>query len=54
MFSALDEMNGIPIKSVFGKRELPDYMLAITATVRICKEGKKLDALINPYGYSKL
>lgn len=54
VFSALDEMNGIPIKSVFGKRELPDYMFSDYRNCPICKEGKKLDALINPYGYSKL
>lgn len=54
VFSVLDEMNGIPIKSVFGKRELPDYMYSDYRNCPICKEGKKLDALINPYGYSKL
>ena len=54
VFSALDEMNGIPIKSAFGKRELPDYMFSDYRNCSICKEGKKLDALINPYGYSKL
>ena len=54
VFSALDEMNGIPIKSVFGKRELPDHMFSDYRNCPICKEGKKLDALINPYGYSKL
>ena len=54
MCSALDEMNGVPIKSVFGKRELPDYMFSDYRNCPICKEGKKLDALINPYGYSKL
>lgn len=54
VFSALDEMNGVPVKSVFGKKDLPDYMYSDYRNCPICKEGKKLDALINPYGYSKL
>ena len=31
-----------------------DYMFSDYRNCPICKEGKKLDALINPYGYSKL
>jgi len=54
VFSALDSMSGIPIRAVFGKKDLPDYMYSDYRNCPICKEGKKLDALINPYGYSKL
>ena len=54
VFSALEEVNGIPIKSVFGKKDLPDYMYSDYRNCPICKAGQKLDALVNPYGYSKL
>lgn len=54
VFSTLNEVNGIPIKSVFGKNDLPDYEYNDYRNCPICKAGKKLDALINPYGYSKL
>lgn len=54
VFSILDEVNGIPIHSVFGKQEVPDYEYNDYRNCPICKAGKKLDALINPYGYSKL
>ncbi len=54
VFSILDEVNGIPIKAVFGKNDLPDYEYNDYRNCPICKAGKKLDALINPYGYSKL
>lgn len=40
VFSALDEMNGIPIKSVFGKRELRIICSAITATVRSARKER--------------
>lgn len=54
VFSIMKEINGIPIISVFGKNEVPDYEYNDYRDCPICKAGKKLDALINPYGYSKL
>ena len=54
VFSALENVNGIPIKSVFGLKDVPDYRYSDYRNCPLCKEGKKLDALINPYGYSKL
>lgn len=54
VFSAETEINGIPIISVFNKTHLPDYQYTDYRNCPICKEGKKIDALINPYGYQKL
>ncbi len=54
VFSTLEEVNGIPVKAVFGKRDIPDYQYTDYRSCPICKAGQKLDALINPYGYSKL
>lgn len=54
VFSVIKEMNGIPIISVFGKENVPDYEYNDYRNCPICKAGKKLDALINPYGYQKL
>lgn len=54
VFSALEQVDGIPIKSVFGLKDIPDYIYSDYRNCAICREGKKLDALINPYGYSKL
>lgn len=54
VFSVMDQVNGIPICSVFGKKDIPDYIYNDYRNCPICKEGKKLDALINPYGYQKL
>lgn len=54
VFSAVEQVNGIPVKSVFGMKDLPDYIYSDYRNCPICKEGKKLDALINPYGYQKL
>lgn len=54
VFSVLESVNDIPIRAVFGKAELPDYQYCDYRSCPICKAGKKLDALVNPYGYQTL
>lgn len=54
IFSAMDEVNGIHINSVFNKRDLPDYEANEYHICPLCKQGVKLDALVNSYGYSSL
>lgn len=54
IFSALDEMNGIEVRSVFDKKDLPGYQTYDYKTCPFCHKGQALDALVNSYGYSKL
>lgn len=54
IFTALDQVDGIPIHSVYTKRELPDYQAFDFRECPFCQKGQKLDALVNSYGYSKL
>ena len=54
VFSAEKEVNGIPVVSVFDKTHIPDYTYTSAGECPICKEGKKLDAIINAYGFQKL
>lgn len=54
IFSAVDQTNGVPIRSVFGKKDVPDYAYYDYHDCPLCKAGKKLDALVNAFGYSKL
>lgn len=54
IFSMLDEMNGYRITSIFGKKDIPDYAYADYRDCPLCKQGKKLEALVNAYGYFNL
>lgn len=54
IFSAVDQVNNIPIRSVFGKRDVPDYAYYDYRSCPLCKAGKELDALVNAFGYSVL
>ena len=54
IFTAVDQVDGIPIHSVYTKRELPDYQAFDFRECPFCQKGQKLDALVNSYRYSKL
>ena len=54
IFATCDECSGYPVYSVFNPNDLPDYASYNAGECPICKEGKKLDALVNSHGYSKL
>ncbi len=54
IFSITEKCCGIPVYSAFNPKDLPDYNLYPAHECPMCKEGKKLDALINCHGFSKL
>ncbi len=54
IFSAVEEYNGTPIFSVFGKKDVPEYGHWDYRDCPMCKAGKKIDALVNAFGYAAL
>ena len=54
IFATADECAGHAVNSVFNPNDLEGYFNAPAHECPLCKEGKKLDALINCHGYSKL
>ncbi len=54
LYSAVDEAEGYPVVSVYNVRDLPDYASYDYRQCPLCKEGKKLDALVNSFGISAL
>ena len=54
IFSAIDQSNGIEVHSIFKGTDLPAYSTYLPAECPLCKAGKKVDALVNSFGYSKL
>ena len=54
IFSAIDEKEGIPISSIFSTRDIPDYKTYAFKDCPLCAEKKKIDAIVNGYGYSKI
>ena len=54
IYRAVDEIEGYPVRSIYSINDLPDYESYDYRDCPYCKQGKKLDALINSYGYSAL
>ena len=54
IFATVEECGGYKVNSVFNPKDLPDYKSYKPSECPMCKQGKKLDALINCHGYSKL
>jgi orotate phosphoribosyltransferase len=54
LFSAVDELNNAPVSAVFHKDDLPDYGCFSQSECPMCRDKKKVDALINDHGYSKV
>ncbi len=54
IYRAVDEIAGYPVRSVYSVKDLPDYESYDYRDCPYCKQGLKLDALVNSYGYSAL
>ncbi|GHU81302.1 hypothetical protein FACS1894191_8070 [Clostridia bacterium] len=54
VFSAIGEVDKVPVNSVFTTRELSDYQTFVPKECEMCADRLRLDAIVNSYGFSKL
>ena len=54
IYRAVDEVAGQPVRSVYNISDIPDYESYDYHDCPYCKAGKKVDALVNSFGYSSL
>jgi len=54
IFSAVNKIAGMEVKTIFTSKDLPNYRAYSRMECPMCKEGQKIEALVNGYGYSKL
>lgn len=54
IFATVESCNGYPVHSAFDPKLLSDYASYPSHECPMCREGKKIDALVNSYGFSKL
>lgn len=52
VFSAANSAMGIPIKSLFTITDIPDYKTYNPEGCSLCRDGDKIDAFANGFGYS--
>ena len=51
IFGNVEEVDGYPVYSVFTQEDLPNFKLSQPDDCQDCKDGKKLDGVVNSYGY---
>ena len=54
LYSAVEESAGFPVRSVYDLKDLPGYASYDYRDCPYCKAGRRLDALVNSFGYSSL
>lgn len=54
IYSAVEKVEDYPVRAVYTINDLPGYASYDYRECPYCKEGKKLDALVNSFGYSQL
>lgn len=54
IFSANEVIAGQPIHTLFKIEDIPDYKTYPHNQCPYCQSGKKIEAIVNSYGYSKL
>ena len=54
IYRAVDEVLGHPVRSIYSIGDLPDYASYDYRDCPYCKQGIKLDALVNSYGYTSV
>jgi len=54
VFSAVDDIKGIHVNTIFSGREIPEYRAYQSHDCPMCHEGTPVMAIVNSYGYSVL
>ena len=54
VFSTLEQVDDVPIYSLFSPDDIQGYITSSPKECPLCKAGQKIDALSNSYGFSKL
>ena len=54
IFATAENCAGYSVHSVFDPKDLKDYESYPSHECPLCKQGVKIDALVNSFGYSKL
>ena len=54
IFATEEECAGFEVRSIFNPKDLPGYASYGSHECPLCKAGKRIDGLVNSFGYSKL
>lgn len=54
VFSSINKINGLEVKTIFTSKDLPDYRAYTPNDCPMCKAKERIQAIVNSYGYSEI
>ncbi|MCD8217435.1 MAG: orotate phosphoribosyltransferase [Clostridiales bacterium] len=54
IFSTVNKVDGMEVKSVFNEKDVPGYAAYARVDCPFCQKGMKIEAMVNGFGYSIL
>ena len=54
LFATVDSCAGMPVRAIFNPNDLEGYTSYPSHECPLCKQGKRIYALVNSFGFSKL
>lgn len=54
LFSAVKNVGGVDVDTIFTNESVGDYQTYLPGDCPFCQQQRKLDAIVNSYGYSKI
>jgi len=54
LFEAVTQMSGLEINTIFSSEDIPGYNVYKQGECALCREGQRLDAIVNHSGYFQL
>lgn len=54
IFSTVRRINGLDVNAIFSSKHVPEYRSYTTKECPYCRSQKKIDAIVNSFGYSKI
>ena len=54
IFSSVNKIAGMEVNTIFTSSDLPHYRAYSPEDCPKCREGQRIEAIVNSYGYSKL
>ena len=54
VFSSINKINGLEVKTIFTSKDLPDYRAYAPNDCPMCKAKERIQAIVNSYGYSEI
>lgn len=54
IFSAVDEVEGMKVNTIFREKDLPSYKSYSINECPLCRSGHRLEGIVNGYGYMRL